>query len=162
MRKSSVIIRSVVWSGILFVVFLGSAVQAAMIEMTLDQLTEESISIIRGTVLSKESWWVEDSSFIFTTVMVRVDESIKGTASVSSTISILVPGGEVGEVGLGVEHAARFETSEEVVVFLKVVDESCYGITGWEQGKFTVEEGNIRENGSSVADFTERIKETLK
>jgi hypothetical protein len=137
-------------------------VTAAMVELTLEELAAGSPDIINGEVLSKESQWNEDSTFIFTSVTIRVTDLHKGSLSPSNTITVMTPGGEVGETGLGVEHAPRFEVGQEVIVFLTPVRELTYSVTGWEQGKYTVEDGQVKEKSKSVSSFEEEIREALK
>ena len=142
--------------------WLVQPVAAAMIEQTTEQLASESSDIISGEVLAKESQWNEDSTFIFTSVTIRVTDLHKGSLSPFNTITVMTPGGEVGETGLGVEHAPRFEVGQEVIVFLTPVRELTYSVTGWELGKFTVEDGQVKEKSKSVSSFEEEIREELK
>jgi hypothetical protein len=137
-------------------------IKAAMVELTLDELAGQSSEIVRGQVTGIESYWNEDKTFIFTTVSVQVDESYKGSLKRESSVAILVPGGEVGEVGLGVEHAPHFEYGQEVIVFLREIEESLYGVTAWEQGKYTIENDMVNENEVSVSAFKKSIEEALK
>jgi hypothetical protein len=136
--------------------------QAAMVEQTVAELAASSSDIISGAVLAKESWWNEDKTFIFTTVSIQVNELLKGTLAVPSTVEVVVPGGEVGEIGLGVEHAARFEVGEEVIVFLTLLEDGTYGVTAWEQGKYTLEDDQVKEKGISVPSFKDEIRKALK
>jgi hypothetical protein len=136
--------------------------KGAMIEQTLAQLTAKATDIISGEIIAKESQWNQDSTFIFTTVSIQVNELLKGSLAVPSTVEVLVPGGEVGDVGLGVEHAAQFEVGEEVIVFLSLLEGNYYGVTAWEQGKYTVENGQVVEKRMSVSSFKEEIRKALK
>jgi hypothetical protein len=135
---------------------------AAMTEVTLPQLTDQSSVIIGGKVLSKDSWWNSDKTLIFTTVKVRVDESLKGVVSPDDTISIMVPGGEIDGVGLGVEHAAQFEVGEEVILFLRPAEDSHYVVTAWEQGKLTIIDDRVEEKDDSVESVINQILDALK
>ncbi len=135
---------------------------AAMIEQTVAQLAGGSTDIVGGQVLSVISEWNETETFIFTRVNIRVDETHKGALPVPATITVIVPGGEVGEIGLGVEHAPQFEVGQEVIVFLRLLQPPLYAVTAWEQGKFTVENGEVMEKRASVSSFIEEIREALK
>lgn len=142
--------------------WLGQPATAAMVEQTVGQLAANSSDIISGEVLAKESWWNESETFIFTSVTIRVNELYKGALAVLSTVTVVVPGGKVGEVGLGVEHAARFEVGEEVIVFLTPLEDSTYRVTAWKQGKYTLEEGRVKEKRISVSSFEDEIRKALK
>lgn len=137
-------------------------VSAAAIQQTLKQLVDNSSDIVRCGVTEKVSFWNEEKNFIYTRVTLQVEESLKGSQSVPSDITVIVPGGEVGEKGLGVEHAARFELGEEVVVFLRPLKGSDFMVTAWKQGKYTVEKGRIREKDISYSQFKNDIKNELE
>ncbi len=142
--------------------WLAQPAGAAMVEQTVAELAVSSSDIISGAVTSKESWWNEDKTFIFTTISVQVNELLKGTLAVASTVEVVVPGGEVGEIGLGVEHAAQFEVGEEVIVFLTLSEDGIYEVTAWEQGKYTLENGQVKEKDISVLSFKDEIRKVLK
>jgi hypothetical protein len=142
--------------------WLAQSAAAAMVEQTIEQLTANSSDIINGEVLAKESWWNKSETFIFTSVTIQVNELYKGTLAVPSTVTVVVPGGEVGETGLGVEHAPRFEVGQEVIVFLTLYEDSTYKVTAWEQGKYTLEDGQVKEKRISVSSFEDEIRKVLK
>ena len=154
------------WSLLLWIVlceyFHNGVADAAMIEQTLDELCDSSTAIVEGKVLTKEASWDSERTFIFTTVMLEVDESFKGPFGPADTVRLLIPGGEIDGVGLKVEHAAQVDVGEEVIIFLKPVGDSLYGVTAWEQGKYTVVGGNVKERGISVKEFTDSIKKALE
>lgn len=147
---------------VFLVVYSSQNSSAAMIELSTKDLADNSVEIISGEVTDIQSHWNEDKTYIFTSVTVRVEESFKGVVDAESFIIIEVPGGEVGEIGLAVEHAPRFEIDEEVIVFLKPFEKAAYRVTGWEQGKYTVENGVVEEKGLTKDDFIDEIKKALK
>jgi hypothetical protein len=140
----------------------GQPAWAAMAELSISQLADNSLDIVKADVKSMNSYWNESRDFIFTDVILRVVESFKGAIPVSSEVTITVPGGEVGEVGLKVEHAPEFEAGEVVYAFLSPTENSSYRITGWEQGKYTVVGGQIREIRIPENLFRNQISEALK
>ncbi len=144
------------------VIYSSQNATAAMIELSTKDLAENSADIISGEVTDIQSHWNEDETYIFTSVTVRVEESFKGVIDAESVIIIEVPGGEVGEIGLAVEHAPRFQINEEVIIFLKPFEKATYRVTGWEQGKYTVENGVVEEKGLTKDDFIDEIKKALK
>jgi hypothetical protein len=139
----------------------GGAILSATASLTMQELADQSGEVVAATVASKESRWNETEDFIFTTVTLRVTTTYAGDALESDVLTVLVPGGEVDGVGLGVEHAADFTVGEEVIVFLRQLEDNVYGVTGWEQGKFTVTEGRVQEKDLPVADFEQQIREVV-
>ena len=103
---------------------------------------------------------------IQTVVTINVGETIKGSVS-GGTISVVVPGGEVDGVGEWYSHSARFQDSEEVVVFAKKDQKGVLRVTEGEQGKFLVKQGTaagskVIPNIGSLADFTAQIDRGVK
>lgn len=136
--------------------------EAAAVVMTVGELSAQSSDIVAAEVISTEARWNEDRTFIFTDVILRVSELHKGTLAVPSTVSLMIPGGEMGEKGLRVEHAPEFTVGQRVVVFLTPLENSQYGVVGWEQGKYTIENGEVRETGKKLPVFIDEIQEALK
>ena len=141
----------------LLVCTLAGSASAVKVEQTTGQLVGNSSDVIRGNVLSAVSKWDEAHTTIFTEVEVEVSELVLGSIDKGRTIRIYVPGGKVGDTVLSVEHAAQFDKGEDVVVFLTQL-EGIYGVTSWEMGKFTVQNGNLREKKQSAADFIAEIR----
>jgi len=138
-----------------------SSALAVAIPQTTEQLVGNSSDVIRGTVVSVKSQWDAAHTIIFTEVKVEVTEVVFGSINKGGAISIYVPGGVVGDTGLKVEHAAQFEQGDDVVVFLSQLQD-MYGVTSWEMGKFTVQNGTVREKKLPVAEFINEIKSFKK
>jgi Ser-Thr-rich glycosyl-phosphatidyl-inositol-anchored membrane family/Matrixin len=126
---------------------------ALVIEKSLNDITIESDNIVTGKVLNKESYWKNGK--IFTDVTVSVGENIKGKPE--NKIIVQVPGGVVGDIYARVSDVPLFENNEEVLLFLK-----GNKVTGWNQGKYTIKNDKIKENGKSVTEFIDNIKQNLK
>jgi hypothetical protein len=130
-----------------------------------EQLIAQSDVIVVGSVGALKSEWNADRSRIQTIVTINVDEAVKG--SVGGALSVVVPGGEVDGVGEWYSHCARFQDTEEVVVFAKKDQKGVMRVTDGEHGKFLVKEGKkagskIIPNVGSLEDFTARVKKTVK
>jgi hypothetical protein len=134
---------------------------ALAIPQTEEQLVKNSGDVVRGRVVETVSKWDDAHTTIFTEVSVEVSEIVIGSIEKGRTILIYVPGGAVGDTGLKVEHAAQFEKGEDVVVFLTQL-QGVYGVTSWEMGKFTVQNGNVLEKNLPVTEFTNNIKSLKK
>ena len=111
-----------------------------------------SDNIIVGDVLSKESYWKGGN--IFTNVTVSANQHIKGKFDNQFTVQI--PGGTIGNIYAEVSDVPSFEVNESVLLFLK-----GNNVVGWNQGKYTIKEDNIKENGESMAKFVHNIKQNL-
>jgi len=134
---------------------------ALMQKATLAQLASGSTGIIQGKVTDVVSRWDAGGKTIFTYVTVTVDQWFKGTGP--KAVTIRVPGGEVDGVGLMVEDTPAFAKGETVITFLEPSQEqSVMKVKGLFQGKFTVENGKVREAGLPLGDFVQRVKSIVK
>ncbi len=130
------------------------------------QLIRDSEVIVVGTVGSLRSEWNADKTRIQTVVTIRVDETIKGAVE-DGALTVVIPGGEVGEVGEWYSHSVRFKDTEEVVVFAKKDKQGVLRVTDGEHGKFLVEKGakagsKIIPNLGALDEFTTQVKQTVK
>jgi len=139
---------------------MGSAV-AVTVPQTTEQLVGNSSDAVRGTVASVRSQWDDNHTMIYTVVTIDVSEIVLGSIEKGRAISVYVPGGLVKDTGLMVEHAPKFEEGEDVLVFLTQL-QGMYGVTSWEMGKFTVQNGNVREKNLPVTDYINEIKAVKK
>lgn len=105
--------------------------------LTTEQLTAGSDVVVVGKVERMKSAWSPDRKRIVTTVSIAVDQQLKGEGN-GSTVSIVVPGGEVDGVGEWYSHSARFREDEEVVVFARKDKEGKLRVAGGSQGKVSV------------------------
>jgi len=130
------------------------------------RLSQEADVIVSGKVTEKESSWNKSKTRIYTRTIVQVDESLKGTNNESS-VEIISPGGEVGEVGELYSHMPTFKDDEEVLVFLKINEKNKdYKVLNGEEGKITVikdSNSNEKVTGSRVLlkDLKSQIKTYL-
>ena len=120
-------------------------------------LTQSSEIVLIGKVSSRESFWNEDKSRIFTKVNIEAEEYLKGTSS--PTITITVPGGEIGEVGELYTHLPRFNDQEELLLFAKKNRSNQYIVAGGELGKIRIIRDEI--SGKKLTASKKSI-ETLK
>ena len=143
------------WTLVVLILLTSIYVQnvAALVEeKNLKSLTTDSDDIIVGNVTSKESYWKENN--IFTNITISANSHIKGRND--SQFYVQIPGGTVGNVHAEVSDVPTFENNEEVVLFLK-----GNRIEGWNQGKYTIKDGKIKETGESVTRFINSIRQNL-
>lgn len=118
---------------------LAAPALAFMLDVPLAQNASESDAIVRGTVVSRSSHFLETGErFIVTDVTLAVTESWKGTLAAGRQMTFRVNGGEVGELGMRQEHQAAFVDGEDVVLFLRVTPSARWAVSYDEQGKFSV------------------------
>jgi hypothetical protein len=111
---------------------------AQSIPLSTQQLTLQSDVVAVGTVSATQCEWNANKTRINTRVTIAVREFLKG-GGVEQQITVLTPGGEIGDVGELYCGAARFQKDEEVVVFAKKQTGPAMQVAGGAMGKFTIE-----------------------
>ncbi len=132
---------------------------ALMTKLEITDLVNGADIIVIGTVLEHNSQWNREHTGIATKVEISVEDKVKGTVE-QGRITIVVPGGEVGEIGELVSDTPSFTMGERVVVFLKPLSEGRVEVYGGYQGKFTVDSGNVGK--WTLEDFKTRIVKVLQ
>ncbi|HEY5675863.1 MAG TPA: hypothetical protein VIR81_03720 [Myxococcales bacterium] len=99
-------------------------------------LTAASDAVVHAQVVRRTSAWGAAGGQIFTTVVLHTLETWKGQPS--SEVTVLVPGGEVGEIAQTVQGSAQFQDGEEVVVFLRKRTRDVFAVERFALGKFAV------------------------
>ena len=99
------------------------------------ELVEVSSAIVHGRVTDVRTQWVDGRRSIETFVTVAADEYLKGGSG--DSVTIRVPGGQLGRYRTIFVGAPEFREGDEVVLFLR-----AYGgrlsIVGLSQGAFRV------------------------
>ncbi|MBE2248420.1 MAG: hypothetical protein IAE78_02650 [Myxococcus sp.] len=103
-----------------------SVFATVVIAMSMEEMTERSPLVVRGTVHRVDTQWAEGRSKIWTYSEIVVQETLKGAARTS--VLVKQPGGVIGNIGEHVSGAATFTPGEDVVLFLEpAVDEpNCF------------------------------------
>ncbi len=108
-----------------------------VLPVTIDQLARGSDVIVHGVVLASEPHTVDGNErHIRTRVVIDVTTLLKGARGTKS-ITLDLPGGNVGDWTMQIPGMPRFAVGEELVVFLERTKRS-YAISGMSQGKFSV------------------------
>ena len=100
---------------------------------SLEELVEQSDTIVAGEVLEMRSAWTADRRVIFTTVTLRPDRRFKGGER--SLIRFRIPGGTVGDTRLMVTHSPVFAIGEQALVFLAGASGRLPSVVAGEAGK---------------------------
>ena len=104
--------------GLLLLPVLGavSILSAMMVELSPRELAARADVIVTGNVTGVTSEWNDSHSMIFTDVTIAAEQFDKGAAP--GRLTVRVPGGEVGEVGLAVEDEPSFTPGQRVALHL--------------------------------------------
>jgi hypothetical protein len=111
--------------------------EAQVKQMSAQELTMESTSILYGTCTNMESAWTGDGEMILTTVTVVPEYYLKG--NLGSEVTITVPGGQVGDILYEVSEMPAFQKGEEVFAFIWTHPSGVNLVTGGYQGKLKID-----------------------
>ncbi len=148
--------------------FFTNQADALVVKKSIEELTYEANSILIGEVKSMESRWNKDRTLIYTYVTISVREYIKGILNLGEPeeITVQVPGGEVGDIGLKVSDTPEFREGEEVFLFLRVEELPIFRVAGLFQGKYTIEgekaKNKVLEQEISLDILIDQIEEIMK
>lgn len=118
---------------------------ATLVPLTLEDLDRLSSDVVVGTVLDTKAAWDADHRLIETTVRIRVDRRVKGRGA--AVMTVVVPGGAVGDVGMRRPGSARFIAGERVLLFAEPRGPRGKGTlrpVGMLQGKMTITRDEAR------------------
>jgi hypothetical protein len=124
------------------------AFAAQAVAASVEELARASDVVVRGRVVSTTARWSDGR--IYTYAEVEVSDSLRGSAP--ARVTVVTPGGEVGDLGQRVDGAAIFTSGEEVVVFLGKPQAGRYRVSGLAQGKFAIE-GKVATPSLGRVDF---------
>jgi hypothetical protein len=82
-----------------------------------DEKVEQAASIVVGRVVSQQSSWDASRQRILTYSKIAVEKTLKG--SPAQEITIVTPGGTVGDIAQDNVGVPRFQTGDENVVFVR-------------------------------------------
>ena len=99
--------------------FLPRANATLMKAATFDDKVENAASIILGTVVKQESRWDDAHRWILTYTTFRIDKAIKGVSPALNEMTIVTPGGTVGDDHQDTIGVPTFATGSEHVLFIK-------------------------------------------
>ncbi|HET6991970.1 MAG TPA: IPT/TIG domain-containing protein, partial [Bacteroidia bacterium] len=87
--------RKIILSLLGISLYIASAAQCSMIEVSLSQRASASSLVVEGKVIAQNSFWNTNNTMIYTSNIIEVYKIFKGDPSVT-TIEILTEGGTVG------------------------------------------------------------------
>jgi len=155
---------------LLLVLTISCQAHALMQKLALSDLTDQSDSIITGTIEKLQSQWDTEQGNIFTTITVTVDSKIKGEDK-PETITVIIPGGTVDGITQIVSDTAEFQVGEEVVLFLNELpwyrinfagsaSASIFEVCGNFQGKMSITDDSV--SGKPLEELEDEINFLLE
>jgi hypothetical protein len=122
-----------------FAVFIGlsAALHATVIvPIEFRELVAAAPVIVHGQVVDVRAGWVDGRRSVETFVTVAAADYLKG--NLGDSITVRVPGGQIGRYRTVFVGAPEFRDGDEVVLFLKHAGPSYLYIVGLNQGAFRV------------------------
>jgi len=102
----------------------------------LGDLAREAQAIVHGRVVETHAVWEDGRRRVDTLVTIEVEDYLKG--HFGDTVTIRVPGGQIGRYQSLMVGAPVFDAGDEVVLFLNASGPSLPYILGLSQGVFRV------------------------
>ena len=118
--------------GILIV--CAGATGTTLARMSVAKMTGTAEVIVQARCIGNTTAWDAGEIWTFTTFQTR--EMWKGAAASRFTVRLL--GGRAGNLTSTVDGVPRFQTGEEVVMFLEATGRGDYSIVSWVQGTFRI------------------------
>ena len=138
---------------------------AMVMPVTLDDLADHSSRIVQGTVKAFRSCPSSDGRAIVTEVVLAVSAHLKAPAgrSAGGELTLTVPGGEIGDIGMRVGTSPQFSVGEGVLVFLAEAADGSLQLTEGFQGKFEVSSaGRVEPLGVGIAVFAAKVGQAVE
>jgi hypothetical protein len=134
-----------------------------VIGQDLTELAKSSERIVVGTVKSYQTCVDHTAGGVSTAVTIEVARDLKPAVAggTASQVTVVVPGGEFGQLVLRVSTSAEFTAGEQVVAFLRPGDDGRLRLTEEFQGKFTVEPGGGAVAGLDLASFEKKVEQAV-
>lgn len=111
---------------------------ATVAPMDANTLADFAGQVISGRVLSAESYWAENPRRLETAVTLQGVEYLKGPSfDPTGRFTLIVPGGTVGETGMRVCGAPRFQIGERWLLFL-LPTYKTFPVVGIFRGSFRI------------------------
>ena len=136
----------------LFALVLGIAQATSFAPREFTETVADAPYIVRGKIGTSSALWAvggDGVKRIYTYTELAVDEVLRGDIS-KKTIQVREMGGEKDGIGMDVPGSARFDTGEEVVLFLMPANsDSSYDVKGLMMSKLNVKKD---KNGQEYLD----------
>jgi hypothetical protein len=136
---------------------VGSSRASLLRAMGIGELAHAADAIVVGTVSSMSAAWDLQHRRIISTIEVDIEESWKGPAVANQRITIVQPGGCVGDMEMTVGGMPSFSMGEKSVLFLQ--GQRRFQVTGMGQGKRALVWNSASKQWLAEAPDTEGVVE---
>ncbi len=131
--------------------FSGS-VQADKPLSEFELLVEGADSIVIGQVERQVSRWNDEHTRIYSSVTLQIEKKLKGKIK-DSTVTLVVPGGEVEGITQVVTGTPWFIPGERLAVLLSGQKDGTFEIYGLNKGKYTLGKGELADGATTLDDL---------
>jgi hypothetical protein len=100
------------------------------------QLVADSTAVVKGTVVSVDSFWNASHTAIFTEAVFEVESSIVGEAP--RFVTVRVAGGTVGDYTIEALGFPTFQAGERSLLFLGAQEGETFRVTGYQLGHYHI------------------------
>lgn len=107
-----------------------------------DEKVEQAASIVVGRIVSQESSWDASRQRILTHSKIAIEKTLKGQPA--REVTIVTPGGTVGDIAQDYVGVPRFRTGDDNVVFVRQTGAGPT-VLYFEQGAYRVEKNSSGE-----------------
>ena len=125
---------AIVIAGVGVLLLARSLGATVLLPTDLKDLTKSAYAIVHGRVVSVQSQWSEDARHVESLVSISAIDYLKG--NLGATVTIRVPGGEMGRYRWVTVGAPTFREGDEVVLFLGTSPPAMPYVLGLSQGVF--------------------------
>jgi hypothetical protein len=133
---------------------------AIMVKVETPELVASATNIVTGKVLAVTSHYTPNHKSVYTTIDIAVGSELAGSTN-ASEIVIRQNGGVMPDLGLAIEDMPVFQAGEDVILFLAKNGDGTYGVAQMHQGKYTIANDTVVENGEPVSQFMAEISSAL-
>lgn len=119
---------------------------STFLAMSEGELVAESSAVVRGTVVSVDSFWNAEHTLILTEVVVEVEKTIVGEAP--RFVTLRTAGGTVGDYTVQAHGFPTFQPGERSLVFLGEGADEAFRVTGYQLGHYRI---HTNRHGVEVA-----------
>ncbi len=117
--------------------------------LSVEQLIEQSESIVSGRAIRSWSSWDRSHQFIWTHHEIALQDVVKG--ELRATVVVSEPGGTVDGKTMVIPGAVQFTPGEDVVLFLYRTPVGYLRTVGYGQGKYSISrDRRIRSSGAQA------------
>lgn len=108
---------------------------STFLALSQDELIAQSDAIVQGRVLKVSSFWDKTGRVIQSEALVRVEDTMKGTAP--SVVVVRTFGGTVGSFTVEAHGFPKFAANDHVLLFLQNANETAE-VTAYRQGQYRI------------------------